>query len=147
MFSPRWNNLCANGTTEGHLNSSEPLSSEQMLYLATPLLAYDEGTIEVNDLLFPLEVNVPEAHHEILNAILDAMMLEPVISVRTLLVQGLAGRTEMLGTLSWMLASGLLLRSQPKHISIIASEMGARTSIPLFSIEVVQCSTDAVVIR
>jgi glycosyltransferase involved in cell wall biosynthesis len=135
------------GTTEGYLNSGEPLSSEQVLYLATPLVAYDEGTIEINDLLFPLEVNVPEAHQETLNAILDAMMLEPVVSVGSLLAQGLVGRTKMLETLSWMLASGLLLRAQPEHLSIIPSEMGVQMSIPLFSIEVVQCSTDAVVIR
>ena len=135
------------GTTEGYLNCCEPLSSEQMLYLATPLLTYDEGTIEINDLLFPLEVSVPEAHQDTLNAILDAMMSEPVIGVGCLLEQGFADRTKIRETLLWMLASGLLLRAHPKHLAIAPSEVGVQMSIPLFSIEVVQCSTDAVVIR
>ncbi len=82
------------------------------------------------------------------NPLMSGPALEqPVISVKNLMEQHLDGRAKRLETLSWMLESGLLLRAQPKYLSIAPAEIGVQMSIPLFSIEVVQCSTDAVVIR
>ncbi|MET0625050.1 MAG: glycosyltransferase family 4 protein [Pyrinomonadaceae bacterium] len=135
------------GVSADHLGHDVPLSPEQVLFLATPLLREGKEFVEVNDLLFPFEVGVPEAHQEAAAAVLGAMVEEPVIGVGRLLQTYRLDRAETLEALSWMLEAGLLLRARGGDFAVAPSQVGVEMSAPLFSVEAVEYSTDVVLIR
>jgi len=134
----------------GTSQSSAPdgrLENLHILSLATPVRPTEHGTFEIDDPIFPLEVAVPDEHRQIADATVEVMKEEPVVTLGRLVRTHLREHANALDTLTWMLDAGLLLRSRPEPDAVALSSVGAQMGLPLFSIQSVSHTADAIVIR
>jgi glycosyltransferase involved in cell wall biosynthesis len=124
-----------------------PLENLHVLSLATPVRQTAGDAIEIDDPIFPFEVTPPNEHREAVRAALEVMRAEPVVTVGRLVRTHLREQAGARDALAWMLDTGLLLRSRPEPESVALRSVGAQMGQPLFSIQGVSHTADAIVIR
>jgi len=135
------------GLTENTIAISEPFQPDQLLVLATAVRR--EGKLLLpDDPIFPLEFEIPEAIHATVEAILEALRKQPVISVQSL-QQSLPASVQsyVQSTLKWMLEKGIVLRTKLMDAYLEPDMIGERMGQPAFSIQPVDFATDVIVIR
>ena len=123
------------------------LENLHVLSLATPVRPTERGTFELDDPIFPLEVAAPDEYREAVRATIEVMKEEPVATVGRLVRTHLREHANALDALAWMLDAGLLLRSRPEPDAVALRSVGAQMGLPLFSIQSVSHTADAIVIR
>lgn len=123
------------------------LEKLHILSLATPVRPTEHGTLELDDPIFPLEITVPDEYHEAVRATIEIMKEEPVATVGRLVRTHLREHANALDALAWMLDAGLLLRSRPEPDAVSLRSVGPQMGLPLFSIQSVSHTADAIVIR
>ena len=136
------------GVTDALVPADAELSAEQLLILPVPIQV-QSPKIKPDDPIFPVEIAVPEGNRQSCEAILEVMRKEPAISLDRLekLIPESA-RHCLRSTLQWMLAMGLLLRTNPINGLIDPENIGTQMSKPLFSIKNIDClNTDVIVFK
>jgi glycosyltransferase involved in cell wall biosynthesis len=123
------------------------LENLHILSLATPVRPTERGTLELDDPIFPLEIAVPEDHHQTVGTTIEIMKEEPVVTVGRLVRTHLREHANAPDALAWMIDTGLLLRSRPEPDTVALRSAGAQMGLPLFSIQSVSHTADAIVIR
>lgn len=124
------------------------LEPDQILCLANPVVAAGgDGALAINDPIFAFDLTPPEAHRDAVWATLEVTREEPAITVARLSRARLPGRAELAGALAWMLDAGLLLKSAPGPWPLAPRDIGAQMSTPLFTIQKVSHTTDAIVVH
>lgn len=123
------------------------LENLHILSLATPVRPTERGTFELDDPIFPLEIIAPDEFREAVAAALEVMKEEPVVTVGRLVRTHLREHSNALEALAWMLDAGLLLRSRPEPEAVALRSVGAQMGLPLFLIQSVSHTADAIVIR
>ena len=123
------------------------LENLHILSLATPVRPTEHGTFELDDPIFPLEVTAPDEYREAAGATIEVMKEEPVVTVGRLVRTHLREHANASDALAWMLDAGLLLRSRPEPDAVSLRSVGAQMGLPLFSIQNVSHTADAIVIR
>lgn len=123
------------------------LENLHILSLATPVRPTERGTFELDDPIFPLEVTAPDEYREAAGATIEVMKEEPVVTVGRLVRTHLREHANASDALAWMLDAGLLLRSRPEPDAVSLRSVGAQMGLPLFSIQNVSHTADAIVIR
>lgn len=126
--------------------ADERLSPDHILCLATPVAPNDDGSLSVDDLIFPLAIDPPGDLRGTITAVLGAMKEEPVIKVERLLGAHLSDRPDAPDALSWMLDAGLLLKTLPENGHRFPQGLGARLSTPMFSVQRLEHTVDAVML-
>jgi glycosyltransferase involved in cell wall biosynthesis len=117
-----------------------------VLCLATPATCDEGGTVRTNDPIFPFELTPPEAHREAVRSVLRAMSEEPVTTAGKLLRAPRPEGADYPAALAWMLKAGLILQSQPDFGGLAPQGVGTQMGRPVFSIQSVPHTTDAVVV-
>jgi glycosyltransferase involved in cell wall biosynthesis len=112
-----------------------PFADGQLLYLGVPIVGDPRGGFWFDDPLFPLECPVPSPHVKQFRRILAAFAAEPVMTAERLADRHLLRAPGDLATLTWMIESGLLLRSIPVPGGIAPSNVPAAVLRPLFAFE------------
>jgi glycosyltransferase involved in cell wall biosynthesis len=135
------------GVTDYTIGAEEPLQPDQILSLSHPVILTDDGKVRVNDPIFPIDLLVPDKYRECVHLIFQFMKKEPVISVERLADNYIDTHSTAHESLNWMLSAGLLLRTRPGVGCVAPSELDARISDPLFSIQHVDCAVDMILIR
>lgn len=132
----------ANGEREG------ALSNNSTVCLATPVVINDDGgSVAIDDLMWPLQIAIPDQHRQTVINTLEAMKEEPVIDVQRLIDVYLPNHNNIIEALSWMIDSGLILRTITGDGSVTLNDLGLRMSTPLYSIQRVNpMSVDLVVV-
>jgi glycosyltransferase involved in cell wall biosynthesis len=123
------------------------LENLHLLSLATPVRQTERGTFELDDPIFPMEVAAPDEYREAVRATIEVMNEEPVVTVGRLVRTYLGEHANALDALAWMLDVGLLLRSRPEPDAVALRSVGAQMGLPLFSIQSVNYTADAIAIR
>lgn len=121
------------------------LADDDVLCLATPVVLNDDGSVWVDDIIFPFNLTLPEAHAETVRAALGAMKEEPVIKLESLTAGRLSGREDASDALAWMLDAGLILRTQPSELAP-PQNLGALMGTPLFTVQRVTPAVDIVLL-
>jgi glycosyltransferase involved in cell wall biosynthesis len=135
------------GVTESMVPTADNLQPDHLLVLATPVQTVG-GTIQINDPIFPMDVNIPEDYQETCHAILEIVKREPVVQLKRLLALMPSPEVSSTNeTLEWMLNAGLLLRMRPMNPSIDPELIGEQMSRPLFTIRNVDYRSDVYVIK
>lgn len=134
-------------TREGSADTNGHLSPGQTLCLANPVVMNDDGSVSVDDLIYPFRLPLPEAHRETVWATLAAMREEPVIKVERLTGLYLSGHPAPTDALSWMLDAGLILKTLAGDGSVTLGDVGMKMSTPLYSVQRINpMAVDAVVV-
>lgn len=128
-------------------DGGERLTPDHTLCLATPVVVGHDGSLAVDDLIFPLSVDPPGAHRETISAVLGALKEEPVMTVGRLLGTHLSHRADALDALAWMLGAGLLLKTLPENGHSFPRDLGPRLSAPMFSVHRLERAVDAVMLN
>jgi glycosyltransferase involved in cell wall biosynthesis len=134
------------GTSAAGLPLDAPLEGEQVLSLATPLQRGDDGTVEINDPVFPLQAVVPDEHRDAVRAALDLLEEEPAIRAE-LLLAGLSAYADAGGAVRWMMDAGLVVRSAGGFGDLDPRGIGRKASLPVITIRPVDHPADVVVVR
>ena len=134
------------GTLHGKAAGGRRLKPDQVLCLTAPLLQYNERSIEINDPIFPLNVTIPAEICEAVNAVIGAMREEPAITVKRLNGNYLAGLPNVSRALEWMAETGLILKNDSQNGDLSPSSIGHGMSLPLFSIQRINSSTDIMIL-
>jgi glycosyltransferase involved in cell wall biosynthesis len=121
------------------------LKDDQVLFLAAPVMRADERSLEIDDPIFPLRISIPDKYKEIVEVVIGAMQEEPAIMFERLQKEYLAGRSEVLEAVEWMIDAGLILESVSENSIISPRSIGKQMSTPLFSIQRVNSSADIIV--
>ncbi|HEU4562011.1 MAG TPA: glycosyltransferase [Longimicrobium sp.] len=117
-----------------HALTGEALEPRQVLSLATPIMADGDGRFRMDDPMYPFDIDVPEALAAGFEAILSVLREEPAITAERM-CRAVAGVPDASAALAWMLARGLLLRTQPVDGWIAPEMIDRRLSEPLFRVE------------
>lgn len=120
------------------------LAPDDLLCLASPASTNDDGSLSVDDFIFPFTIKPPEAHAATVGSALEALRGEPVISAERLADAHLSGSQDAHGALEWMLDSGLLLKTHPDCGRGAPANLGGRMSAPLFSVRRIDATVDVV---
>ncbi|HEX8283188.1 MAG TPA: glycosyltransferase family 4 protein [Pyrinomonadaceae bacterium] len=120
------------------------VAPDDLLCLASPTSANGDGSLSVDDFIFPFVITLPEAHAGTIGAALEALKSEPVIKAERLSDTYLAGSEDIPGALEWMLDSGLLLKTHPDCGRGAPANVGGWMSAPLFSFRRIDATVDAV---
>lgn len=131
------------GVAEGGIGADQPVSAEQVAFLANPVACNADGTLAVNDAQFPMDVHVPARLVPAVGAALDALGREPVTTVGALMQQ-MGGPEEAREALGWMLESGLVLRASPALDAVEPALAREAATTPLVSIRRVEHPADIV---
>lgn len=135
------------GSTQHSTDGADQLSPEQTLCLASPVVMNDDGSVSVDDLIYPLRLALPDTHREAVCATLEAMKEEPVIKVERLTDFYLSGHLNTIEALSWMLDVGLIIKTMSGNGRVTLHDLGMKMSTPLYSVQRVNPMTvDAVVL-
>jgi glycosyltransferase involved in cell wall biosynthesis len=121
--------------------------ANQVICLATPLIKVGEESFEINDPIFPLRITIPAEHKEVICAVIEVMKEEPAITVERLTKNHLAGLARIQDALEWMIEAGLILRGGLENGVLPARSIGSQMSLPLFSIQTVNSSSDVAALR
>jgi hypothetical protein len=135
------------GVTETMVPAADDWEPDHILVLATPVET-EEGDLEINDPIFPMEVTVPADYQKACEATLEILSREPVVQLEYL--KGLIDsslHTSLDATLKWMLNAGILLRTRPMNPSIDPKLIGDQMGQPVFMIQALDYRTDAFVIK
>jgi hypothetical protein len=131
------------GAADGGVPLDAPLAPGQVVYLATPVAWSGEGTLAVNDLQFPFDVEVPSALAAPVRAALDALADAPVVPAGALLARtDGAGRARE--ALEWMLEAGIVLRASAAMAALDPAGARAAALTPLAAIHRVPTRADIV---
>jgi hypothetical protein len=114
--------------------------------LAAPLIQVGDGLFEIDGPIYPLYITIPPEHIKIVYAVIDAMKEEPAITVKRLANNYLAGQANTSDALEWMIEAGLILKSGPENGAISAHNISSQMSLPLFSTQNLDASTDFIVL-
>lgn len=131
------------GLTENTVPAGQPLAADQVVILANPVAWNPDGTLAVNDALFPCDVQVPSPLEDAVRAVLEALGREPVTTVGAL-ADGAERPGDAREALAWMEEAGLVLRGDPRLDAIdpaLAHEAG---TTPVVSIHRVDFPADVV---
>jgi glycosyltransferase involved in cell wall biosynthesis len=123
------------GASPKHVPAGEECTPGQVLCLAAPVTEAGQGRFRLDDPLYPLMFEVPQAHLGAFRAILAAMHVEPTMTIKRLSHAHPDRFPDALDTLDWMLSRGLLLRSVSVRGWVPPEEIGRSMSEPLFRIE------------
>lgn len=129
LIGPYTGSADANGEREGGL------STNHTVCLATPVVINEDGSVAIDDLMWPLQIGIPDQHRQAVVGTLEAMKEEPVIDVERLINVYLPNQSNVIEALSWMTDSGLLLRTITGDGSVTLGDLGMRMSTPLYSIQ------------
>lgn len=133
------------GAAPGAMPLQESPSPSHVLSLAAPVVESEDGTLSVNDPLYPFDLSVPEHLRAGVRAALQVMDTQPVIKAERLTAAQLG--IDVKGALAWMLAEGLILMTAPERCCVEPSAAGRHAARPLFSIQSVSHTTDVVITR
>ena len=122
-------------TQEGEADTNGHLSTGQTLCLANPVVINDDGSVSVDDLIYPIRLPLPEAHRERVLAALEAMREEPIIKVERLIGVYLSGHPTAIDALTWMLDAGLILKTLAGDGRVTLRDVGMKMSTPLYSVQ------------
>jgi hypothetical protein len=122
----------------------KPLAPDDVLCLASPVLLNDDGSVWVDDIIFPFSLTLPETHAAAVRAALGAMSEEPVMTVESLASKHLSGEQGASEALGWMLDAGLILRTQSGFPP--PQNLGALMGTPLFTVQRVTPAVDIVLL-
>ncbi|HEX5869682.1 MAG TPA: glycosyltransferase [Longimicrobium sp.] len=129
-----------------HVPAGEALDPAQVLSLATPVHLDGAGRIRLDDVFYPFEVEVPDAHRAAVGAVLARMREEPALSVAEL--ADAVPLPDVPGALRWMLEAGLLLRTRPRTGWMEPGIVNRRVADPSFRVQQVdRAATDLLVYR
>jgi hypothetical protein len=123
------------GLSQLAVPAGAPFADGQLLYIGVPIVGDPRGGFWFDDPLFPLECAVPSPHVKQFRRILAAFAAEPVMTAERLADRHLLRAPGDLATLTWMIESGLLLRSIPVPGGIAPSNVPAAVLRPLFAFE------------
>lgn len=135
------------GATENTIANDEPFKPDHLLALATAV-RIEQNIVKLDDPIFPLEFAMPEANRKTIEAILNVLRTQPVISLESLqqlLPASLQGTAQ--SALKWMLEKGVLLRTRLIDAYIEPDVVGEQMGQPVFTIQAVDFATDVIVIR
>jgi Glycosyl transferases group 1 len=133
------------GTSQDSVNIDRRLKADHVLCLAAPLIKIDEESFEIDDPLFPLSITIPAEHKNVTSGVIEAMREEPAITVERLTNKYLAGQTNIADALEWMIEAGLILKGGFENGILATSRVGNQMSLPMFSYEKVNYSSDIIV--
>lgn len=122
----------------------KPPAPDDVLCLASPVLLNDDGSIWVDDIIFPFSLTPPEAHAAAARAALGALSEEPVITFESLVGKHLAGEQGASEALGWMLDAGLILRTESGLAP--PQNLGALMGTPLYTVQRVTPAVDIVLL-
>ena len=135
------------GSPQGSADTASQLSSEQTMCLASPVVINDDGSVSVDDLMWPFQLTLPDAHRETIHAVLGVLKEEPVMKVERLISGYLSGHPNVIEALSWMLDAGLILKTLAENGRVTLRDIGMKMSTPMYSTQRVNPMTvDAVVV-
>jgi glycosyltransferase involved in cell wall biosynthesis len=123
------------------------LKADQVICLANPLIEVDDGLFEINDPMYPLSITIPARHKRVICAAIEAIRREPAITVERLTTSYLDGQAEIQDALEWMIETGLILRCGFENGAISARSISSQMSLPLFSFQSVDPSSDIAFLR
>jgi glycosyltransferase involved in cell wall biosynthesis len=130
------------GPMSNKVATDKVLALDDVLCLAAPVVLNADGTIWVDDIIFPFSLTPPEAHATMARVALRAMKEEPVIKVGSLIDRHLSDRTGASHALTWMLEAGLVLRTESGLAP--PRNLGALMGTPLFTVQRVTPAVDIV---
>lgn len=134
------------GATRHHVAAGEPLEPDQVLTLATPVHVDDAGGVRPDHVFFPHRLEAPEACRDAVMATLAVLREEPAVTVERLTGVHLPPRPDADEALSWLLETGLVLRTRHVPGWIDPATVDRRLATPLFSIRHVdRATTDLIV--
>ncbi len=125
----------------------QQLKANQMICLATPLVKVDEETFEINDPIFPLSITIPAEHKNVVCTVIEAMREEPVITIERLTNTYLAGQANITDALEWMIEAGLILKGRLESVALSDQSISSQMSLPLFSFQSINSSSDIIVLH
>lgn len=133
------------GTTAAAVPVDAGFTAEYVYSLATAVVASADGTLEVNDPLYPLRLAVPELWRAGVATVLAAFTREPAMTGARLAAK-VPGADALDGPLGWLVAAGLVLRSYPTGGPLSAADVPSELAVPLFTFcRVDRASTDFLV--
>jgi glycosyltransferase involved in cell wall biosynthesis len=135
------------GTSQDGVADDKWLKANQVVCLATPLIKVDEESFEINDPIFPLSITIPAEHKKVICTVIEAMREEPAITVERLTNNYLTGQANIQDALEWMFEAGLILKGGLETEALSARSIGSQMSLPLFSFQRLNFSSDIVVAR
>jgi glycosyltransferase involved in cell wall biosynthesis len=134
------------GTSTASVATDAIIAADDVLCLSTPIVTDTRGRLDFDDLLYPVELDVPDVHRAVAQLVLAAMRREPVTTVERLMRGHLQGVDAPFGALAWLLDAGVLLRTRAMPAWVAPQRIDARLGKPLFSfLEVDRTATDAVI--
>jgi glycosyltransferase involved in cell wall biosynthesis len=134
------------GTSPAGLPLDAPVEGKQVLSLATPLLRRDDGTIEINDPIFPLQAVVPDEHRDAVWAALELLDEEPAVEAARLLA-ALGTHANAGGAVEWMMEAGLVVRSAAGFGCLDPRGISRKASVPVITIRAVDYPADVLIVR
>jgi hypothetical protein len=118
-----------------------------VLSLATPVHA-GPASVRPDDVFYPYEVEVPEAHRESVQALLEVFAEEPAFVAGELAGDGPESAPQVAAALAWMVEAGLVLRTRPAPGWLDPSVVSRRMAEPAFTVRRVDPDeTDLLVFR
>jgi glycosyltransferase involved in cell wall biosynthesis len=135
------------GTSQDSVAIDKRLKANNVLCLAAPLIEIDEELFEIDDPIFPLSISIPAEHKNVINTVIDAMREQSSITVERLANKYLAGQTNIADALEWMIEAGLILKGGLENDILATGSVGNQMSLPMFSYQKVNLSSDILVMR
>jgi hypothetical protein len=123
------------------------LKANHVVCLAAPLIKIDEETFEIDDPIFPLSVTIPAEYKKVISSVIEAMREEPAITVERLTSKYMAGQTNIADELEWMIDAGLIFIGGLENGVLAAGSIGSQMSLPMFSYQRVDFSSDILILR
>ncbi|HEU4712830.1 MAG TPA: glycosyltransferase [Pyrinomonadaceae bacterium] len=134
------------GSADANSERDDELSGQHTVCLASPVAINDDGTVAVDDLMWPFQIALPDEFREPIIGALEAMREEPVIKVERLLNVYLKREPNAMEALAWMIDSGLVLRTIAGDGSVSLRDLGMRMSTPVYTIQRVNPMTADLVV-
>lgn len=111
--------------------------SDGVLVLGAPVSVSDDGSIAVNDPLFPTKLFIPSELKLPVLALVALFTHKPVLRLNGLNDALSLPEETMSTTLRWMISQGLVLLSRRKHARISPEDVPENLSAPLFAIQTI----------
>jgi len=131
------------GAMSDGVAAGKELADDDVLCLASPVVLNADGSIWVDDMIFPFSLTPPADLAAAVRAALAGLKAEPVIEAGSLIDEHLLDHEEdAADALSWMLDAGLILRTQSGFAP--PGNLGALMATPLFTVQRVTPEVDVV---